>query len=191
MSSSSPESKSQPRKRPTRHVSDEEMREAMENIDNQNVIFKVLRRYARQFDQDELEQARLHIYWLTLQGHKSDHPSGQKFTSSLVRFAHWHLANELASKKRAGRRAARATERATHSLLESMRPGAEPDFAGRLESILKRLPESYCLLLKQVYLDGISVEEVARQRGCPPDAVKKIIGNALCIARNESRAMYD
>src|SRR5262245_39037708 len=63
--------------------------------DNRNVIAAVLKQYVGKIPHDELESCGMTAMWRTLQYHQPDHPSRQKFTTSLHRFAKWECLREL------------------------------------------------------------------------------------------------
>jgi DNA-directed RNA polymerase specialized sigma24 family protein len=60
---------------------------------NRNILKSVSSSYRRFLSQDVLLGCELHALWRTLQYHRDEY--GQKFTTSLYRFAHWQCRCEI------------------------------------------------------------------------------------------------
>lgn len=74
-------------------ISNEEFDLAYKNMDNKNIIKKVMSRYDKIISPDNLESCGDNALWRTLQSH--DDSYNQKFTTSLYKFCEWECKREL------------------------------------------------------------------------------------------------
>lgn len=72
-----------------KNVSDLEFEQALSNIDNKKIINSVLKKYNKQIPNDELRRCGQVGLLKALAGHDFNHPSKQKFTTSLCTFVNW------------------------------------------------------------------------------------------------------
>lgn len=142
-----------------------------EASDNRNVLKKVVNGY-RSLTKDERYACAIRALWNCLAGHESGR--GNKFTTSLWRFAHWACRNELREKK------AHAESRLTLSELpliqrhvsdETMN-GPEPireEQDGRMQLLMESieaLPESWQRrVLQQYYFEDLTCDEIGYRNG--------------------------
>lgn len=78
-----------------RKISDEEYKQAYYNQDNIGILNNVSNKFLGQLDNDTIEECKDKSLWRALQYHNNKHESGQKFTTSLYRFAMWEFLREV------------------------------------------------------------------------------------------------
>lgn len=165
-----------------RAVSDAELRQALADENNQRLIRSVTRTYARQLSEEQLENCGMHAVWRTLRKHRHDHPSGQKFTSSLYRFVHWECKKELGRVR--GRRKMTSLEVAPEPTCRAPR-----EEIAELLSCLEQLPDQQQTLLRQYYLSEMSLEKVGQLHGVSIETARLLIGRAerelRCLMEDE------
>lgn len=141
---------------------------AYADSDNFNIIKSVTRQYARVLTKDEQENCGLYALWHTLEKHRNDHPSKQKFTTSLWRHTHWECQTTVRQLKRTvsldaiGDRPARQDTEATTTARDC----------------LAELPKKYRRLLEQYYLQNMSLEEVGTANGFSRETARTLITRA-------------
>lgn len=176
-------------RRPRRQVTDEEFRLAYygrkgdpDSVraakDNRNLIRAVVKKYAKEIPMQDLELVGMKAMWRALQYHREDHPSGQKFTTSLHRFTKWECDRELRT-ARGGRGRARPTflPMPEKDLLAA--PLLDEDVAHVRECIAK-LPVAWQRqVISQYYLERMTLEEVGEANGYSKETARKRVGEAM------------
>lgn len=81
-----------------KHITNEELREAINNPENQEMVKKVCAYYANTLSPATLKACSDAAIWRCLQSHEDN--KGQKFTSSLYRFLHWECLREVNMNKK-------------------------------------------------------------------------------------------
>ena len=169
-------------------VSDAQLQLALCNNDYRRVIWSVLKRYAGQFSQQDLEYAFPLILYRTLGSHEDGR--GQKFTTSLVKFAHWYMRNELDGQRaRRGRFERAVAARGVPDQAES--PDHWLVIQDELNGILRDVPDGYREVLMDYYLGEHTLDSLAAKYGCSKDFVARRLGNALRIAQEMAKFRYD
>lgn len=163
-----------------RRVGDAEFVAALADPDNANVLKATLRRYANLLDQDERTSCGLKAVWRTLRHHRDD--MGQKFTTSLVRFVHWECRREAA--RRGGKSPPGTLPFSDRDA--AARPRRDDGASERheeMEHVLTRLPllprAWQRRMLRQHFLQGMSVDEVGVANGCTREAARQRIRKAV------------
>jgi len=80
-----------------KQITDEELRKAINDPANQDMIRRVCSYYTKTLSQEALKACGDAAIWRCLQSHRDD--MGQKFTSSLYRFIHWECLREINESK--------------------------------------------------------------------------------------------
>jgi DNA-directed RNA polymerase specialized sigma24 family protein len=165
----------------SREVSDAELRAAYADPDNRGIIRGVLMGYRKQIPHDELESCGLHGLWQALRKHIPDHPSGQKFTTSLHRFVVWACNKELRRMRAAHRRGSPL------ALPETADPRHERAIRAADASFvverLRLIPREYRIAVREYYLEGRTTEEIAYRNGWTQDAARARVHAGVCRLR--------
>lgn len=169
-------------------VSDDAMRAALNNQEYRALVWSVFRRYAGQIHRDELEDGIPYVIYRTLGSHEEGR--GQKFTTSLVKFARWYASNRLDDKRLRAKRFEQAVE-AYRDSCEVVAPDRLLEVRDELNDVLRDVPEGYREVLLDYYVGGHTVESLAQKYGCPRDFVERRLGNAVHVARQLAQARYD
>lgn len=176
-------------RRPRRQVTDEEFRAAYYGRkgdpdsaaaakDNRGVIRAVLRAYRDQVPAADLEAAGMNAMWRALQYHQTDHPSRQKFTTSLHRFATWECEREARNA-----RGGRSKTRPKFLPLPGPDMMAAPTLGEEIAHVrecLGRLPlEWQRTVISQYYLEGMTLDEVGAANGYSKETARKRLRLAM------------
>lgn len=178
--------------RPRRAVSDEEFEaarrgrpgdEASQSAarDNRNVVGAVLRKYRDVIPGEELEACGLHAFWRALQYHRPEF--GQKFTTSLHRFAEWVCRREAQRHRGPGRpgNAPRPLSLSAGGCdAADPRWGEARERARFARECLGLLPPGWRRrVLEQYYCEGLTMSEVGACHGLSKEAARQRIRKAL------------
>lgn len=170
-----------------RKVSDTEYRRAYRGDDPESraeaqkhraIVRTVLRKYRKVIPRNDLESCGDLAIWKCLQYHDSDHPSRQKFTTSLYRITNWVCLQEL----RRIRRASRPIDYAKYGV---DRPTAAFDYHQDPELEDQRhVVECVGLvpngdILKEYYLEGETIATIAKKRKIGRRRVRQILNESL------------
>jgi RNA polymerase sigma factor (sigma-70 family) len=163
-----------------REVTNEELKAALENSDNHNLMRSEARKYEKTLDEEEIERACLRAMWRCLGNHIPDHASKQKFTTSLYRFLKWELNRAVAAQKKARKGLARRDvhdipERALKPTKTNRRtnsPQTEAMAGFVLEQARKCLHDDDLKILQLYFLGGMTAEEVGSKVGKKKEQVR-------------------
>lgn len=164
-----------------RIVSNEEAEAALKNKDNQNIIWKVLKKYRRFLPDDELKSCAKIAVWKTLRKHDAAYKT--KFTTSLFRYTSWVVRDRLREEKRLRRgeplrdELIGASEKA-HG--EAQVNTEQADSYQDILSKLERLPHDWMKrLLTGYYIYGLSVDEIAERNLYSREVTRKKLKMAV------------
>jgi RNA polymerase sigma factor (sigma-70 family) len=159
--------------------------------DNRNVLYKVIRSYGNCMDEDEMLSVGMRAVWRALKGHQNDHPSGQKFTTSLTQFAIWECDREARQ---------RGAERARGRKTEPLYDEAARDFArdddeqeedrdrmGLVRECMDLLPAHHRRIVELYFLQEKTFEEVGAAVGCCKETARRRVRLARRILRTLCR----
>lgn len=159
---------------PKREVSDEEYREAYYDQENLNILHKVANKYRGQLEEDQSQECIDRSLWRALQYHDNDHPSGQRFTTSLFQFASWEFNRELAKKK--------PQEFSSPDL--SFMPSGEAPFACiDLADSLEKLAPDQKNIIHLRYYDNKTLAEIAADHGYSKETARQRLKKAEASLR--------
>lgn len=150
--------------------------------DNRNVIKAVLKKYSKQLPEEDLEACGLVAMWKALQYHRDTF--GQKFTTSLHRFADWECKREL-RRATGGRGKHRPPPRVPLADVPDPRPSftEAEDLADDLSHVrecVDLLPEEWQrTVIRQYYLDGMTMTQVGLANGCSKESARQKIRRSV------------
>ncbi len=152
-------------------VSNSQFEAALADPDNRGVLRGVSRYYAAQLSADERRSCCLLALYRAIQGHRDG--LGQKFTTSLYRFASWELSREA---KRAGKTRPHCRE-APEPPARAERFDPED-----LEHVLARmglLQDWEREIVQMRFLSGMSVTDIAKAKGYSRQTASWRLGRAM------------
>lgn len=182
--------------RPRRVVTDDEYRAAYHGVrgdpesmraaaNNRGIIRGVLRVYSGRLSEDELDSCGCKALWRCLQYHSDDY--GQKFTTSLHRFAHWECQRELRSLRGSKNKPAEwANSKFDDAPDEAgiIRAGREA-VAQYANECLDLLPHDWQrVVIRQYYIEGMTMEEVGSANGYSKETARQRLRRALDALRD-------
>ncbi len=156
-------------------VTDEELRKALSNSDNKGVLNRVLLGYNKVLTKEELDSCGLLATWRALQKHRPEY--GQKFTTSLYRFAHWECRRELRAKR--NKKNLLNTISFSHKKFDIASPQKDTDEIKGVRECLSMLPENHRNILIQYYYDRMTMEEIGEANSYSKELARQRISKAL------------
>lgn len=138
--------------------------------DNRHIITNVLKDYRSQLSEDELKTCGMMALWRCLSYHRAEF--GQKLTTSLHRFVRWECDREI-NRRTGKRKKHRPKVVALPDVSEEagrQHRGREPmpDMQEDLDHVmyyLEMLPEEQKAVVRQYYVDGLTMSEIGRVNG--------------------------
>lgn len=168
-------------RRPRRAVTDDEFASAWEDADNRNLIIAETLKYKKALPEDTREECGLTALWKALQYH--DPSFGQKFTGTLYRFLHWQLQKAVGRRRRERARERRLDGDVTDLPPDTFPSRAAAEEAGHVRECLAALPRDFRKALRQRYLEGWSVEDIAARNGWTRAAARWTLRRAEALLR--------
>lgn len=174
-------------------VSDEQMRRALADSNNTNIIKKVLKKYIKLIHEDDLDNCGLHALWRALQYH--DDAFHQKFTTSLYRFTEWECRRELRRQKNA-----RKHQVSLGDEIEDARSLRAEDQDKRHEEMtyvrecMQLLSQDQRQLVEEYFIEQWTMDEIAALHGMAKESVRQkldwIVRRLRDIREEDDESVY-
>jgi len=161
-------------RRSKRTVTDHEFQTALDSIDNQNIIHSVCGRFTGRLSPDELKQCGLDGLWYALQSH--DPTYRRKFTTSLHQFVEWECQNAMTAKY-GDNIPAESLQRNMITIENS--PLEAIETADEVEAYLSHLKPKHAAMLKDRYMYGFTLRELADKYGYTPQGIQYLVEKSL------------
>lgn len=139
-------------------VTDQEVREALKNSHNRAIIKQVAKRYSSVLSYDDGYACGLVALWKTLAKHEANR--GQKFTTSLYRFARWECLRTITRSKA---NKWKVSQEITEDILGKHKTSKtySQDAVGYVFECMQLLKEEDRDLVLSYYIEGRTIEEIA------------------------------
>lgn len=144
-------------------INNEDFEKALENIDNKLIIEAACSPFRHLIDKDELYRCKLISLWKAMLLWKPD--GGSKFTSILFKQTRWNCIQEI---NRVNRRKYYSTD--VDFAIE------DPD---DIEELLEPLSLNLRTVIKQRFIDGMTLREIAQKHNICPETARKRINFAI------------
>lgn len=163
-----------------RKISNQEYFEAYHNEDNVGILNNVSNKFVGQLDRDTIEECKDKSLWRALQYHNDNHESGQKFTTSLYRFAMWEFLREVDKVKP-------SIPSFSIDNYENIPSGCTED--GGFTSIMLRdcidkLPNEQQKLIQYKFFDNMTLNEIAEKVNRSRETVRNRLEKAIVALRD-------
>jgi RNA polymerase sigma factor (sigma-70 family) len=167
-----------------RTVGSDEIVAALADPDNRDLIQAETLKYRGQLDEDQRESAGMAGLWRALEYHDYDHPSRQKFTTSLWKFVHFECRRELKKERR--RRGVGHLTRHDGDVTELPESLVPPDcdrhdpdaretrarVEGVLETAERFLPAPVTRAVRRHFFENRTVDEIGELEGCSKEGAR-------------------
>lgn len=143
-----------------------------EQKNNRSIIYKVINKYRRYFEFDELVSFGLVGMWRALASHIDG--KGNKFTTSLWRFVDWECKRQYRNKTK--------RKKVIHTVSIDNLEVEDKIIDGDLFYLhekLSELPDLDKQILTEYYLEGYTMQEIGDKNGYSKEAARQKIKKAL------------
>jgi DNA-directed RNA polymerase specialized sigma subunit len=141
-----------------------DLNEALENIDYKKIMDSVCAKYCKSVDPDDISSLRLEVLWKCL--NSFDETRGVKFTTFLYQQLNYAMMNQLRIRRRE-------------------KNGIPFDICHtpkeNIEVLLSDLNEDQKKILKQRYLDRMTMVEIGEKNGYSRETARRAVNSALAI----------
>ena len=138
--------------------------DALENIDYKKIMDSVCGKYSKTIDPDDISSLRLEILWKCL--NSFDESRGVKFTTFLYQQLNYAMMNQLRIRRRE-------------------KNGIPFDICqtpkDNIEVLLSDLNEKQKKILKQRYLDRMTMVEIGKENGYSRETARRAVNSALAV----------
>jgi RNA polymerase sigma factor (sigma-70 family) len=138
--------------------------DALENIDYKKIMDSVCAKYSRSVDPDDISSLRLEILWKCLKSFDEDR--GVKFTTFLYQQLNYAMMNQLRIRRRE-------------------KNGIPFDICHipkeNIEVLLSDLNEDQKRILKQRYLERMTMVEIGAKNGYSRETARRAVNSALAV----------
>ena len=149
------------------HISNDELRQAIDDPENQDMIRRVCAYYSRTLSPDTLKACGEAAIWRCLQSHRDD--MGQKFTSSLYRFIHWECLREIHNNKK---QFAELPD-------EVSSPESDPTQAIILQECLEILPQEAREIVVARYIENRTLADIGNRHHYSKQGIQNILTRSI------------
>lgn len=143
--------------------------EALENIDYKKIMDSVCAKYSKTVDPDDMSSLRLEILWKCLNSFDEDR--GVKFTTFLYQQLNYAMMNQLRIRRRE-------------------KNGIPFDICHKpkenIEVLLSDLNEDQKRILKQRYLDRMTMVEIGVKNGYSRETARRAVNSALSVFKDDN-----
>lgn len=141
--------------------------DALENIDYKKIMDSVCAKYSRSVDPDDISSLRLEILWKCLKSFDEDR--GVKFTTFLYQQLNYAMMNQLRIRRRE-------------------KNGIPFDICHipkeNIEVLLSDLNEGQKKILKQRYLERMTMVEIGAKNGYSRETARRAVNSALAVFKD-------
>ena len=140
------------------------LNEALEKIDYKKIMDSVCGKYSKSVDPDDISSLRLEILWKCL--NSFDESRGVKFTTFLYQQLNYAMMNQLRIRRRE-------------------KNGIPFDICqvpkDNIEVLLSDLDDNQKKILKQRYLDRMTMVEIGEKNGYSRETARRAVNSALSV----------
>ena len=154
-------------------VTEEEFKEALENLDNIRIINSVCCKYMNIIPLDELHRCKLISLWEAMKAF--DPEGGKKFTSFLYTRVDWECKKQVSHILRHRNRHAQINDEIFPMLGKAEDHRMEID----IKDTINKLPDHFQQVLYQRFFERLTMEEIASKNNYSRETARRHIINAL------------
>lgn len=179
-----------------RAVSDEELRAALADQDNANVVRSVLQMYVGVMNDEDLRTCGMHAVWRCLGYYDPNHRSGQKLTTHLYQAVKWECDRQLGRERRERGRGTVPLSKAGDP--PARQPGSDADAvrdrSGQVRELMRLLPAQQRRVVNHYFFERRTYDEIASLLGVSRQLVCRRLDHALArlreLCEEEDGAVY-
>ena len=157
-------------------VTDEDFKEALENLDNTRIINAACSKYTNIVPTDELHRCKLISLWEALKAF--DPEGGKKFTSFLYTRVDWECKKQVSDIIKHKNRYTQVNDEIL-PMLGKIENGTKLPNEVDMKDTIKMLPAHFQKVLYQRFFERLTMEEIAKSNNYSRETARRHIINAL------------